>query len=69
MYDRGDVIGDEVTKKNKALGQWVAKQRDAYKKYQKGDAKSTMNPDKIRRLEGIGFVWSRSYHDRTIWGE
>jgi len=43
--------------KNTALGRWVSTQRAEYKKYQEGQAKTSMNTDKIRRLESIGFAW------------
>lgn len=44
-------------KENTALGRWVSTQRAEYKKYQEGQAKTSMNADKIRRLESIGFAW------------
>mmetsp|Transcript_37868 Transcript_37868/g.64652 ORF Transcript_37868/g.64652 Transcript_37868/m.64652 type:complete len:658 (-) Transcript_37868:350-2323(-) len=44
-------------KNNTALGRWVSTQRAEYKKYQEGQAKTSMNADKIRRLEAIGFAW------------
>ena len=44
-------------KDNKALGRWVSTQRAEYKKYQEGQAKTSMNAGKIRRLESIGFAW------------
>ena len=43
-------------KHNTALGRWVSTQRAEYKKYQEG-TKTSMNADKVRRLEGIGFAW------------
>jgi len=44
-------------KANTALGRWVSTQRAEYKKYQEGAAKTSMNAEKIRRLESIGFAW------------
>ena len=44
-------------KENTALGRWVSTQRAEYKKYQEGQEKTSMNEDKIRRLEEIGFAW------------
>ena len=44
-------------KDNTALGRWVSTQRAEYKKYQEGQVKTSMNADKIRRLESIGFAW------------
>lgn len=43
-------------KQNTALGRWVSTQRAEYKKYCEGE-KSNMTPDKIRRLEEVGFAW------------
>jgi len=42
---------------NTALGRWVSTQRAEYKKFQEGESKCSMNADKIRRLESIGFAW------------
>jgi hypothetical protein len=44
-------------KGNTALGRWVSTQRAEYKKYSEGVTKTSMNADKIRRLEEIGFAW------------
>lgn len=44
-------------KDNTALGRWVSTQRAEYKKYQEGQSKTSMNANKIRRLENIGFAW------------
>jgi hypothetical protein len=45
-------------KENTALGRWVSTQRAEYKKYTDGDgSKTAMNPEKIRKLEAIGFAW------------
>jgi len=44
-------------KDNTALGRWVSTQRAEYKKYNEGGIKTSMNADKIRRLEAIGFAW------------
>lgn len=44
-------------KPNSALGRWVSTQRSEYKKYQERQVKTSMNPDKIRRLESVGFAW------------
>lgn len=43
-------------KDNTALGRWISTQRAEYKKYQEG-SKCSMNADKIRKLENIGFAW------------
>mmetsp|Transcript_5084 Transcript_5084/g.5875 ORF Transcript_5084/g.5875 Transcript_5084/m.5875 type:complete len:405 (+) Transcript_5084:26-1240(+) len=42
---------------NKALGKWVAKQREQYKLYKKGKH-SFLTPDRLEKLNTIGFVWS-----------
>ncbi len=48
-------------KENTALGRWVSTQRAEYKKFCEGDPKTSMNRDKIRRLEVsalvIFFIW------------
>lgn len=43
-------------KDNTALGRWISTQRAEYKKYQEG-SKCSMNVNKIRKLENIGFAW------------
>mmetsp|Transcript_25726 Transcript_25726/g.53740 ORF Transcript_25726/g.53740 Transcript_25726/m.53740 type:complete len:589 (-) Transcript_25726:420-2186(-) len=52
----GDCHVPTKYKDNTALGRWVSTQRAEYRKYQDG-RKTSMNADKIRRLEGIGFAW------------
>lgn len=42
---------------NKALGKWVAKQREQYKLLKKGEH-SFLTPDRLEQLNSIGFVWS-----------
>jgi len=44
-------------KNNTALGRWVSTQRAEYRKYNEGQAKSSMNASKVRKLEEIGFAW------------
>jgi len=44
-------------KENKALGKWVAKQREQYKLHKKGKH-SFLTPDRLEKLNTIGFVWS-----------
>lgn len=41
---------------NVQLAIWIKRQRRQYKKYQAGTA-SSMTPERIGRLEAIGFVW------------
>ncbi len=43
-------------KGNTALGRWVSTQRAEYKKFCNGQ-KSSLNNEKIRRLDSIGFAW------------
>ncbi len=43
-------------KEDTALGRWVSTQRAEYKKFCEGEP-SAMTPDKIRRLEEVGFAW------------
>ena len=40
-----------VSRRHKELGRWVSDQRKKYKE-------KTLNPDKIRKLEAVEFVWS-----------
>jgi len=42
---------------NTSLGNWVAKQREEYKKYRKG-GKGAMTEERIAKLEKVGFTWS-----------
>lgn len=44
-------------KENRALGKWVAKQREQYKLLKKGQH-SFLTPLRLERLNEIGFVWS-----------
>lgn len=46
-------------KQDKALGRWISTQRKQYKLYQAGK-RSLLTPEKIARLESIGFEWDRS---------
>lgn len=60
---------------NKALGTWVNKQREEYKRYQSNwttsnsnnsaDQKTSMTPGKIARLEGLGFTWAKPKGDAS----
>merc|ERR1712087_293637 len=53
----GNCLVPTKYKENTALGRWVSTQRSEYKKYREGKKRTSMNPDKIRRLESIGFAW------------
>ena len=52
-------------KENTALGRWVTYQRSEYKKFCKGDKKTYIDADRIRRLESIGFAWSVGVRGRV----
>jgi hypothetical protein len=53
----GDCKVPQHYKDNKALGKWVAKQREQYKLYKRGEH-SFLTADRLEKLQGIGFVWS-----------
>eukprot|EP00534_Pseudo-nitzschia_fraudulenta_P012814 CAMPEP_0201219670 /NCGR_PEP_ID=MMETSP0851-20130426/191195_1 /ASSEMBLY_ACC=CAM_ASM_000631 /TAXON_ID=183588 /ORGANISM="Pseudo-nitzschia fraudulenta, Strain WWA7" /LENGTH=434 /DNA_ID=CAMNT_0047509361 /DNA_START=30 /DNA_END=1334 /DNA_ORIENTATION=+ len=53
----GDTRVPQHYKANKALGKWVAKQREQYKLHKKGKH-SFLTPDRLEKLNSIGFVWS-----------
>jgi hypothetical protein len=53
----GDTRVPQHYKVNKALGKWVAKQREQYKLHKKGKH-SFLTPDRLEKLNSIGFVWS-----------
>ena len=39
------------------LGTWVANQRAQYRSYKSGERSSSMTPERIEALEGLGFTW------------
>lgn len=39
------------------LGNWITYMRNEYKKFQMEGQKSTLDDDKIKRLNTIGFLW------------
>lgn len=53
----GDCKVPQHYKDNKALGKWVAKQREQYKLKKKGQH-SFLTPDRQEKLEQEGFLWS-----------
>jgi len=53
----GDTRVPQHFKANKALGKWVAKQREQFKLHKKGKH-SFLTPDRLEKLNSIGFVWS-----------
>ena len=52
----GDCKVPQHYKDNKALGKWVAKQREQYKLMKKGQH-SFLTPYRLEKLEKAGFVW------------
>lgn len=44
-------------KENKALGRWVAKQREQHRRLRRGHH-SHLTPYRVEKLETIGFIWS-----------
>jgi len=53
----GDCKVPQHYRENKALGKWVAKQREQYKLKQKGQH-SFLTPDREEKLDRAGFLWS-----------
>jgi len=55
--ENGDCLVPKLyTIENEALGEFVQAQRKEYRKLRKGK-KSAMTPDRIKKLEAIGFDW------------
>lgn len=52
----GDCKVPQHYKLNKSLGKWVAKQREQYKLYCKGQH-SFLTPYRLEKLKEVGFVW------------
>jgi Helicase associated domain len=42
---------------NRALGKWVAKQREQHRALKRGEH-SFLTPDRLEQLNNVGFVWS-----------
>jgi len=53
----GDCKVPQHYKENKALGKWVAKQREQHKLLKKGQH-SFLTPYRLEKLNNVGFVWS-----------
>jgi hypothetical protein len=47
---------------NKPLASWVVTQRQQKTKFDKGDRKANITPERISRLNAIGFVWDAHEH-------
>lgn len=57
-YGSCNVSSSHISSHGKQLSSWVKSQRRQYKMYKEGDA-STMTPEKISKLESIGFEWEK----------
>lgn len=55
--EHGDCKVPQHYKQNKALGKWVAKQREQHKLLRKGQH-SFLTPYRLEKLNSVGFVWS-----------
>jgi hypothetical protein len=51
----------------KSLGSWVKYQRQQYRKYVAKDPTSKMTPERIRKLESVGFQWKPRLSKREMW--
>ena len=73
----GDCLVPTIYPDNPALGRWVATQRKQYRTYAKAKEAETsdlaggdMNEERVRLLEGIGFVWELGPGwDSNTWNE
>lgn len=54
--EKGNCKVPQHYKPNKALGKWVAKQREQYKRLHKGQH-SFLTPYRVEKLTAVGFVW------------
>jgi hypothetical protein len=52
----GDTMVPQLYSANRALGKWVAKQREQHRLLQTG-RHSFLTPDRLKQLTDIGFVW------------
>lgn len=55
-------------KENPKLGQWVANQRKAYNMLKNGK-KSFMTPERLAKLDSLGFNWGKKHPDPPSWDE
>ena len=58
----------QTFKENPKLGRWVKKQRFLYNNVQTGKG-TKINPEKIARLESIGFDWGKKYPPPQSWDD
>eukprot|EP00550_Attheya_septentrionalis_P001317 CAMPEP_0198286796 /NCGR_PEP_ID=MMETSP1449-20131203/5767_1 /TAXON_ID=420275 /ORGANISM="Attheya septentrionalis, Strain CCMP2084" /LENGTH=300 /DNA_ID=CAMNT_0043984603 /DNA_START=342 /DNA_END=1244 /DNA_ORIENTATION=- len=61
----GDCLVPKRYAPNQTLGNWVNKQRQLYRKYQKGES-SSMSPERVWVLEEMGFVWGATTSGETF---
>lgn len=54
---------------NKKLNTWIHNQRVAYKNTKQGKAGPKLSPEKIAKLESIGFSWGIKYPSLPTWDE
>ena len=55
--DKGNCNVPKGWPENSQLGSWVDMQRVAKRKFDKGDERAWITPERIERLNGIGFEW------------
>lgn len=56
----GDTLVPKRYADNPALGNWVNKQRQLYKKYCSKEEPCSLTDEKVKILDGIGFCWDAS---------
>jgi Helicase associated domain len=62
-----DVSIDETLRQKRSFEKWAQRQRDEYRKFKAG-LKSSLDGNRIRRLDELGFNWeggSKQHHDDT----
>jgi hypothetical protein len=59
-----------MSQTNPSLGYWVHDQRKQYRLYKNGINTSSINQDRIQKLESIGFEWKKQSHTAaTSWSQ
>ena len=57
--DKGDcLVPRDYTVNGEALGRWVERQREAFRKFQEDEQSATITQERIDKLNAIGFVWN-----------
>ena len=64
--DKGDCNVPRRWSVNSQLGTWVDTQRTEKRKFDKGDERAMITPERIERLDGIGFEWEPV---ADVWGQ